>query len=206
MFSEKLQSRDWNLVIQSKVLIVCFIVTIRLNFWVIVFMIFCIHNHWRSCFLRLVLMFLPSRNEAETIKRASGDFKSKIVQIMSVPWYQWPPRSFKETFLLNRSGKAVFSRGPNDLEISYLSNVHLVSEESVRQSSFSCPQVQRRLVITKDFDWMWWAWWWNAHKFVERIWFHRVHGSKQTSFVHLLWTLANWKRLYVFHLETVVLG
>ena len=49
----------------------------------------------------------------------------------------------------------VISRSPNDLEVSELSNDHLVLEESVRQSSFSCPQVQQWLVIAKDFDPMW---------------------------------------------------
>ena len=43
----------------------------------------------------------------------------------------------------------VFSKNPNDLEFSELSNDQLVSDESLRQSSFSCRQLQQWLVITK---------------------------------------------------------
>ena len=43
--------RIFSLLIQSNVFIGCFIITnftIRLNFWVLVFMNFCFHNHWWS--------------------------------------------------------------------------------------------------------------------------------------------------------------
>ena len=61
----------------------------------------------------------------------------------------------QKNVLIQQIRKNFFSRCPNDLEISQLSNNHLIFGESVRKFSIFCAQVQQWLLITKDFDRMW---------------------------------------------------